>query len=526
MNPGSLSLDEAQRLFKEFLKKAELEFERKAKPPIPNLRISEVAPNLSRSDLGVVPGLGEIIIPTCELSMTKGILAMEAFKLLLPNSIAGLSQATNLAFAFAYQQLNVGGKERWREIWERIPGLGEKVNLGDLVFDPVESFMLLEHLRNNRGLGELMKVFTRLDRFHMRLNIEDFIRQVEDFISQSTVTLSSREIKILDSMLREGDLSAEELAKRTNLTTQVVSTAQTSLRRRAILFTLPRVNLSRLGYQSRFFYLSPELGVKAEVQEKLHRYKHLSSLVQFIDGVGGFMATFSLPSESKEKADLDLLEKELRPICLPEYFQQFRGIRRLHFVNFRSYSQKRGWQIKWRTWVLWLKRMLDEGLPEILPSREKVIVAQKAPSLDNTDQAILAEISRGEWRLRQLREKLRIGTNVLAAKMQRLRREKIIQDEVGFRFIGLEETAYLLFYGQVEETDLLIAGLNELPYHISTELEGDKEGLFTILYLPRGEVSTMARQLRKHLPKIKLEIRYGTQIPLSVRHFPPLEYLR
>ena len=96
---------------------------------------------------------------------------------------------------------------------------------------------------------------------------------------------------------------------------------------------------------------------------------------------------------------------------------------------------------------------------------------------------------------------------------------------MGLQFIGLQETAFLLFYGEAEETALVIAGLNELPFHDSIELEGDNHGLFATIHLPLGDVSTMARYLRKYIPGLKMEIHFGAQIPLILRYFPPQEIL-
>jgi hypothetical protein len=270
--------------------------------------------------------------------------------------------------------------------------------------------------------------------------------------------------------------------------------------------------------------LIPELSATTEVEGKLCKYKHLTSLTKFNDGLGGFLAIVTMPDGAEERADFERLKEGLALDCPSGQFLSFRRARQFHFINFRSYLAKEGrWRVKWRTWSFWLKRLLDEGLPEVIPSREVVVTAQKAPSLDSTDQAILAEISRGEWRLRQLREKLRIGSNVLASKMKRLRREKLIQDEVVLRHIGLEEPAYLLFHVSTEEANLLVAGLNELPFHVSVELEGDRSGLFATVYLPQGDGSVMGRHLRKQLPNTPLEIRFGTQIPLRQRPFPPVE---
>ncbi len=524
MKMGSLSLDDVQKLFMKFLKKAEQELGRKARSPIPILKLLAKAPILGRKDLGIVSGLGELILPTCESWMMKGILALEAFKLMLPASIAGLSHATNLAWGFAHQQLDNEEKERWHILWLETPGVGEKVDLGDLLYDPVEALVLLEYLSDGKGLGELVKMLARLDRFHIRLGAEDFVRQVKEFISKYKTTLTFKEIRIMDLMLQEADISIEEVVKRTNFTSHTVSSIQTSLRQRGIIYTQPVVNLSRLGYQTHLLYLTPKHGAEEEVLEKLRRHKYITSLIHFVNGMGGYMATFTIPDEVKGNTELDLLKKELSSISLPGTLLGFRRMRRLHFVNFRSYlAEKGGWHVKWRTWALWLRRMLEEGLPDVLPAREKVVIPQKAPALDSKDHAILAEISRGEWRLRQLREKLRIGSNTLAIRMKRFRREKIIEDEVGLRFIGLDDAAFLLFYGGAKETSLLIAGLNELPFHVSAELEGDKRGLFTTLYLPQGTSSTLARYIRMYLPKSHLEIRFGIQIPLTLIHFPPQE---
>ncbi|MFX1476099.1 MAG: hypothetical protein ACFFCO_11570 [Promethearchaeota archaeon] len=526
MSLGSLALSEAQKFFQKFLKKAEREIGRKVKPPLPILRLSDTAPDLGRPDLGVVSGLGELVIPSCEPWLMKGILAVEAFKLLLPASIVGLTQAADLAFAFSFQQLDSKGRERWQKLWREAAGVGEKVDLEDLYYDSIAALVLLYYLKEGKGLGKLVNHFADLDRFHIRLGTEAFIHQVVDFISQCKAPLTLREIRVIDLMLREANISAEELAQRSSLTVQMVSSVQASLKRRGILYIQPAVNLPRLGYRTHILYLTPEPSAEMELLEQLRGYKHLTSLIQFNDGLGGLIAVITLTDGAAERADMKRLKQALKAHCLPDQLLSFRRTRRFHFINFRSYLVKEGrWRVKWRAWSLWLKRLLDEGLPKILPSREIVVKAQKAPTLDSTDQAILTEISRGEWRLRQLREKLRIGSNVLAAKMKRLRKEKLVQDEVVLRHIGLEETAYLFFYVSTEETDLLVAGLNELPYHVSAELEGDKRGLFTSLYLPQGNASMMAGHLRQQLPNIPLEIRFGTQIPLSQRHFPPYEFL-
>jgi DNA-binding Lrp family transcriptional regulator len=517
-----LSSSEAQALFQKFLKSAERELQRKHKRQIPIVRFSDNPPNPNRSSLGVELTLNELVVPQGEFWMMKGILCLEAFKLLLPSSIGGLSHATDLAWAFAYHELDAEEKERWHILWLETPGVGERVDVGDLLYDPVEALVLLEHLSNGGGLSELVRMFERLDRFHIRLGTEDFIRQSEEFISKRTVALKLREIRIITLMLQDTTISVESLAHRTNLSPPVVSTVQASLRRRGILYTKPTVNLSKLGYHTHLLYMTPKPTQKLDLLEKLRKNEQLSALKELVDGERGYLATFALPDNPESKASLEGLKKELRPLCLPDQFTSFSVKRRFHFINLRSYSPKKGrWDMNWRAWSLWFKRMLQEGLPRILPHREEIVEAEEAPTLDQTDQAILTEISRGEWRTRQLREKLRIGSNVLAARMRRLRRERLIKDEVGLRFIGLDDTAYLIFYGRPEEMILLVAGFNELPSHTTAEVDGEKNGLLTTLHLPTGDAVTMAHYLRKHLPSLPLEIRFGIEIPLTYRYFPP-----
>jgi len=481
--------------------------------------------DLSRRDLGAKMEGRRLIVPRGEEWLVWGLLAVFAFKLFLPGSIAGLAESWDLSWAFAWQQLDGAERRKWSDLWGEV---APKRVIGGIPYDPVRSFLFLEELSRGKGLAELVAVFDELDRYQLKLTDSEYVRHVEEFLSGYAVRLTAKEVRLIDAVLRWPGLGVRELAERIRTPPATISTTLSRLKKRRILYLRPMVFLSRLGLRTRYLQCVPLQGREREVEDLLRNSEFLFSLARFVDGKGGYIAILVGPDNISTKNKLESLKERVKGVTEAESCMLFRRVRRYRNVNFRTYSWQRGqWEINWQAWAAWMKRiLLEQGYSDVISLEIPDMVGReeegsKGISLDERDWTIIREVWSGEeWRVRQLRSKLRMGQNELVKRLKRLRGEGVIVDYAGVSHIGLSETAYLLVRGNPVELRPLIAALNELPYHVTAEVEGDVRGLFSILLLPSGHASHMAHQLRRHLPDLSAEIHLGVKIPVTYWEFP------
>lgn len=520
----SLSLLKPKKLLtilQGFIKETEELLDRKMKGELPHIRVQDSTPDFEQPDLGMRSGEKEIIIPKGEEYLVRGLLALEAFRRFLPASISELPQAIDLAWSFAYSQMGKAERRKWKVIWRKV---AKTIDLGDIIHQPVEAFTLLEEMKPQQGLAELVGIFYEIDRYHEKVDTKEFIHIVEDFFTHYQVKLSEREVKVLEAVAREPEFDLEELAEKIRINPRKVSSTIASLKRRGILFLRESVAFSRLGFSTYNLYLVPRRTLEEKALEILRRYPYLYSLTELIDGLGGYIATLVLPFWLDIEKEMQRIRGLLEQLCQPNRFLCFKRTRSYRHRNFRHYSlSDNDWRIPWQSWTLWLKRILEHSE---LSSVSEVMTklnsrrTEKPAALDEIDWAILKEVWDGESRARQLRQKLGIGSLQLQERMQRLREKGVIMTSVGVLCVGLSEPVFLLIHGNPKKLWSLIAAFDELPFHVTVEAEGDINGLFSVLTLPRGQGTAFAHQIHKHIKENQIQLHLGRRIPLSYFEFP------
>lgn len=510
-----------EKILRGFIEKAEKMLDVKMEGKLPQIHVQDREPDFERPDLGMHSGETELVLPKCDEFLYKGLLAMEAFRRLLPASISGLPQGLDLAWAFAYTQFGKTERKKWKDIWRRVT---KPVDVGDIVHYPVEAFTLLTEMNPKQGLAELISIFRELDRYHETIDTEEFVRLVEDFFTHYENKLSEREVRILEAVSSEPDIDYEVLSERLHIEQSKISATVTSLKRRGILFLADSPDFQRLGYSFHYLYLIPQKTSGAQVLTVLRHSPHLYGLGEFTDGHGGCLAHLIIPSWLEIEEELQGLKHLLEPYCQHDRCQVFRFVRGYSHRSFRHYSLKENeWRIPWQSWSLWLKRILTHReLASVLDVTSSTISGreEKPVVIDDLDWAILREVSQGESRARQLRKKLGIGSNLLRDRIQRLRKEGVIRPISGVLCVGLSEPVFLIIQGEPEELWPMLAAFDELPYHYSKEIDGDIRGLYSTLYLPQGEGTAFAHYLHKYMKEYHIHFHLGKSIPLSYWELP------
>ena len=182
----------------------------------------------------------------------EGIIHRECLFYTLPPNFCDEAKH-DVASSFARVLLEKNDRERWITHWKEMPPERIRANA---VYN---SFEMMDWMHNLGGYDELVTLiheFQSMNRYGKTLAFEEYfdymIRRIQDIV----VGLSQTEVKIIDALQKEADLSYRQVASSTGLSESWVSTKINNLKNRYVLVELTTAPFSRIGIRTFHVLLS------------------------------------------------------------------------------------------------------------------------------------------------------------------------------------------------------------------------------------------------------------------------------
>lgn len=422
----------------------------------------------------------------------NAIIAREVLATSFPLCVSRFPRCYDLACHFGKQHLNDESlTQLWDELWSRespptsIPG--------GHIYNPIMQLEDLDRLDIHKGFNELMTRLYRIDRYKTKMSFEEFSRYLRVFIDEYTVRLTATEIRVVELLLREPNLTRANIAKRLDKSTTWVSTVIPNLLNRGILVHYERVSLSSVGVRT--FDLILTAANQEQCYDVIKLYPFLYSCSPIIVGDTGFIATVSIPHNPANLNSLVELEKTCARLGIT--MRSFELIEKGVSSFLSSYDTKKGeWNIDWNALQLEAQQLasneaLLNAYPPPFQKRERTI------EIDDLGARILAAFEMGHKTVRKLRDAVRARQKRVVELFNQFKQNGIIMDIWEVHHIGLNEL--VIVASEDPLTSKIVAALSaRLP---KSYLHFNGDTLFMRTFLPKGGAIGFAKVLNR-LPTI------------------------
>lgn len=472
----------------------------------PNREVSFVLCNHEGSDPKSIwktelqNGILEFSAPlSLENQMLVGVLAREALRDSIPACIESGRAAFDLASKFGEMHLPESTvRSEWNSLWrEQSPPTDMP---GGLIYQPVDRLTELVRLDEADGFDTLIQGFYSIDRYETKLDLTDFAKYLESFVSQYSVQLTSLETRILDIILREPITAVNDIASRLDRSYTWTSDVMSSLRYRGILSKFSRVSLQSVGIRLFNLIITP---FPNEAMKLIQWYPFLYSSSSVMVGRGGILVTLCIPDHSE---NIDSLKK-LRALAKRKdleitVFETSRVGTHNHFLDYNP--EMGGWRIDWR--VIGLEADHLSSNPSLATTYPNSAVRgpDRRQYIDEFGAKILKAFANGNHTVKEIRDEVKRRQADVSERFRLFTQLGIIREIAEAHHVGLIEEAIVTVRGNKTHSSVLNALASRLPrayLHFDEE-----ENLFMRALLPLGGARGLADAMAalKPPPEIRL----------------------
>lgn len=415
----------------------------------------------------------------------SGVVLRESLYHALPSTLCDEAR-NDVSSEFAHQSLSKTERSLWETAWKALPSRRVQTNLMYTSFRVMEWMI---SLGGQRELDSLVHEFLSLSKYGRALTFIDYYEYMAKRSQRIEVGLNKTEIRMVDALLKDEDLSVTKLAQQLELSKAWVSTLLNRLRNAYILRDFIRTPFSRIGI--RMFYILLGGRPEDDASRYLSSCPFLYDSQQILNGPWQVLARLAVPDNDRSIQSLQTAAELLNDSGIAVDISETHSMALTHSFYHYNVANRR-WEIPWVAMKGWGQRIQDESLDEVV-ERIDTPANKTDMYLDKFDQKILGCVSRNISSLRSLREELRVGQNKLAGHLAKLHRNGLIRRNWNIRNIGLVESVAIRISDR-KTGRMMDAWSRELPRTFLTY--GQSRDLLMRTDLPAGGSSRLMETIR------------------------------
>ncbi len=439
---------------------------------------------------------GQYQVGTAELQVTQkvvendipleGIIYRECLYHALPTDFCDEAKR-DIASCFARVLLGKNDRERWIASWKKLPTQRIRANL------VYESFKMMDWMYKLGGYNELVTLvheFESMDRYGKKLTFIEYfeymIRRTQDII----VGLSQTEVKIIDALQKDADISYRQISESAGLSESWISTTTNRLKNRYVLVELTTTPFSKIGIRT--FHVLLAAPSWDDPARFIKDCPFLYDIQPVLSGPWQVISRLAVPDNITNIKALNQMISIFQRNGISVDVSETRSVGVTN--SFYHYNTKsRQWDIPWVALESWGYRIQSESLHQII---EQIDYPTKTTDhyLDPIDMRILELAHQGIVSTRVVRRELSIGQNKLSNRIKKLREEELIRKTWAVYNIGLVERVALRATDKTTSS-MLDAWSRELPRgYLRYE---ENRNLLLMVELPLGGSTKLMDVLRK-----------------------------
>lgn len=439
---------------------------------------------------------GQYDIESAELQITQeviddeisleGLIQRECLFHALPSELC-YEARRDIATCFAYALLGKHARERWIIHWKMIPSHRIRANL---VYNSFETMDWMYKLGGYDELAIMIHEIESMNRYGKHFVFEEYVEYMTRRTQDIVVGLSQTDIKILDALRNNPEVSYREISKTTGLSESWVSTKINDLKNRYVLVELTTTPFSKIGIRT--FHVLLSSSAMDDPTRFIKECPFLYDIRPILSGPWQVLSRLAVPDNVENIKALDqmisILQRNGIGVDVSETYSA--GVTgSFYHYNTKSYQ----WDIPWIAMESWGYRIQSESLHELI---ERIDIPTNTTDyfLDHLDMRILEQIHQGITSTRSLRSKLSIGQNKLTKRVRTLQNQELIRTTWTVYNIGLVERVALRTTDKLT-SEMLDAWVRELPRsYLRFE---DNRNLLLVTELPSGGLTKLMDVLRK-----------------------------
>ncbi|NWF94529.1 MAG: Lrp/AsnC family transcriptional regulator [Candidatus Thorarchaeota archaeon] len=424
-------------------------------------------------------------------ALLRALIARESLRLLLPNDVLHERAIADLASEYGRQQLEERGLALWSEEWQR-RSPRTAIRAGG-VYDPVLFFTTLANLTDKKGLNLLVSRVLAMERTSIRAGIDEWGWYLHRFLREYNHPLSEIEVRVLEELLNEPDLTREALSDRLCVSADWIGKTIQGLRARGQLKEFVHLSLPALAIRTVQMLLLPGENSPIDCERLIEHCPFVYSSHQVVTGRGGLYITFCVPDNNRNMSYLHRMTQAAQRTG--HEVIEFERCRSARYHNLDCYSCRTGnWEIDWPTVQMDLEYLLSStGGHDALPPEPPARVAQ----YDGLDVQILVQIQKGVHKVNDLQRIVKRRTALVSERVNHLRSLGVVKHFWELHYVGLINDV-LLIARDAEPSRALRAAAPRLPKCV---LDTDtKNGTLVRAQLPVGGTLQFVRAF-EHLDR-------------------------
>lgn len=393
----------------------------------------------------------------------------------------------DVASCFARTQLRKNDRDRWISSWMKLPTRRLRANL---VYNSFETMDWMYKLGGQKELVGLVHEFESMSRYGKKLEFEEYfeyiIRRTQDIV----VKLSQTEIKIVEALQNQPDVSYREVSKKTGLSESWISTKINRLKEMYVLAELTTAPFSRIGIRT--FHVLLAAPSWEDPTCLIKNCPFLYNVQPILNGPWQVIARLAIPDSTNNTKAIDQMVSILQRNGIAVDVSETHSVGITN--SFYHYNMRtRQWDIPWVAMEGWGHRIQTESL-HCLVDRIDQPAKTTDHYLDSIDMNILDLIHQGISSTRLLRKELSLNQSKLTSRVRKLRTEGLIRKTWAVYNIGLVERVALRATDKTT-ANMLDLWSRELPRgYLRYE---ENRNLLMMTELPLGDSSKLMDVLRK-----------------------------
>ncbi|TFG28719.1 AsnC family protein [Candidatus Thorarchaeota archaeon] len=436
--------------------------------------------DIGSGELQVTQEVIEDVIPL------EGLIHRECLFHTLPLELCYESKR-DIATCFAYALLGKNERERWISYWKKIPSQRIRANL---TYNSFETMDWMYRLGGYDELAIMIHEIESMNRYGKHFVFEEYVEYMTRRTQDIVVGLSQTDIRILDTLLTNPDISYREIGKLTKLSESWVSTKINELKNRYVLVELTTTPFSRIGIRT--FHVLLSSSAMDDPTRFIKGCPFLYDVRSILSGPWQVLGRLAVPDNIDNTKALDqmisILQRNGIGVDVSETYSV--GVTN-SFYHYNTMNCQ--WDIPWIAMESWGYRIQNESLYKLI---DRIDIPTKTTDyyLDHLDMRILEQVHQGLGSTRSLRSKLSIGQNKLSRRVRTIRNQQLIRTTWAVYNIGLVERVALRTTDKVT-SEMLDAWSRELPRsYLRFE---DNRNLLLMIELPSGGLTKLMDVLRK-----------------------------
>jgi hypothetical protein len=415
----------------------------------------------------------------------SGIIYRESLIAALPDTLCE-ELRRDLGAEFARQFLSKQEQKSWIESWKAISSIRIRANME---YRSYELMNWIYSLGGKQQIDLLVHEFVSMARYGKILNFEEYAEYMTKRGQDILVSLGHTEVKILDTLLKNQDVSVAQLATLAGFSNSWFSTQINRLKRKYVLVGLTTTPFSKIGIRS--FHVLLSGSPSHNPTRFISGCPFLYNVSHILNGPWEVMARLALPDNSESIQALEIMASRLNDIGMAiDISETYSAGLSNSFYHYNVGTHR--WAIPWVAMCGWGERIEEEALDQIV-ERIDVPASTTDEYIDGTDMQILGNIHSGISSSRALRQHLAIGQNNLLRRLKRLRSAELIRRVWDVHNLGLVERVALRTTDR-RTGSILDAWARELPRIILHY--GERRDLLMLADLPLGGSIKMMDTIR------------------------------